>query len=263
MGAAVKADGTSVIVTGRLRDRSMKADIRVHYLGHAAFVLRFGDDLTVLTDYGAPNAWAAWGWDSPIHDVGELIPDVVTYSHTHHEDHCDESRRPEGVAHVLSGLERLNLKGVEIEPFRTSEKDVKEEDNSSYLFRYKGLKVLHLGDCQANIMGIEDEANRKRIKALFSESYDLLLMPIEGPEKFIRQAEMFIRAIGPKRIIPMHYWSEAYRGDFLTYLEEQEGAGERVYQIEETKTARYAFSASDAVVESIRVISLDPEPFDG
>ena len=238
----------------------MKADIQVHYLGHAAFVLRFGDDLTVLTDYGAPNAWAAWGWDSPVHDVGELIPDVVTYSHTHHEDHYDESRRPEGVTHILTGLESLSLKGVEIEPFRTSEKGVGEEDNSSYLFRYKGLQVLHLGDCQANIIGIEDEANRKRIKALFPESYDLLLMPIEGPEKFIRQAEIFIRVISPKRITPMHYWSEAYRRDFLTYLERQKQAGQRVYKIEEAESARYAFSVSDTVFGPVKVITLDPEP---
>lgn len=230
-------------------------------MGHASFVLRFGDDLIVLTDYGAPNAWVKWGWDSPIHDVGELVPDVVTYSHMHHEDHCDESRRPERVMHILTGVEGLALKGVEIKPFRTSEKDVGEEDNNSFLFRYKGLKVLHLGDCQANIMGIEDEANRKRVKALFSESYDLLLMPIEGPEKFIRQAEIFIREIGPKRIIPMHYWSVAYRRDFLTYLEKQEEAGERIYQIEETKSARYVLSISDAVSRPIRVISLDPEPF--
>ena len=245
------------------RNPSTKADVWVQYLGHASFVLQFGDNLTVLTDYGAPNAWVEWGWDSPIHDVGKLVPDIATYSHTHHEDHYDESRRPAGIAHILTGVEGLELKGVQIAPFRTSERDVGEEDNSSYLFQYRGVKVLHLGDCQANIIEIEDEINRKRIKALFSESYDLLLMPIEGPEKFIHQAEMFIREIGPKRVIPMHYWSETYKRDFLSYLERQEETGQRVYQIEKTKSARYAFSASDAISGPMRVISLDPESFNG
>jgi hypothetical protein len=216
----------------------------------------------VLTDYGAFNAWVERGWDSPIHDVGELIPDVVTYSHTHHEDHYDESRRPGNVGNVLTG-ESLELRGVEIVPVRTSEKKVGEEDNNSYLFKYKGLKVLHLGDCQANIMAIEEENNQKRIKGLFGESYDLLLMPIEGPKKFIRQAEMFLREIRPKRMIPMHYWSEAYRKDFFAYLERQEERGERVYQIEEPKGARYAFSVSDTIVGPVRVISLDPVVFCG
>ncbi|MBN2004431.1 MAG: MBL fold metallo-hydrolase, partial [Anaerolineae bacterium] len=233
------------------------------YLGHAAFVLQFGDDLTVLTDYGAPNAWAEWGWDSPIHDVGKLVPDLATYSHTHHADHYDESRRPHGIVNVLKGWEGMTLNGVSIEPMRTSERSLEEEDNCSYLFRYRGLKVLHLGDCQANIMGIEDEANRKRIKVLFPESYDLLLMPIEGPEKFIPQAERWIREINPKRVIPMHYWSEAYKREFLICLERQAVAGERIYRIEEPKSAQYAFSVFDVIAGPVRVISLDAEPFSG
>jgi L-ascorbate metabolism protein UlaG (beta-lactamase superfamily) len=241
---------------------SPEVDIWVHYLGHASFILQFGDDLTVLTDYGAFNAWAEWGWDSPIYDVGELIPDVVTYSHTHHEDHCDESRRPVNVGNVLKG-EGLELRGVEIVPVRTSEREVGEEDNSSYLFKYKGMKVLHLGDCQADIMGIEEEENRERIKRLFWERYDLLLMPIEGVEKFIRQAEVFLREIRPLRMIPMHYWSEAYRGDFLAHLETREEGGEQVYHIEEPHSARYSFSIGDTAGGPVRVISLDPAAFCG
>lgn len=56
--------------------------IGVHYLGHSSFVLQFGNAATVLVDYGAFNAWVEWGWDSPIYDVGDLIPDIMTYSHT-------------------------------------------------------------------------------------------------------------------------------------------------------------------------------------
>ncbi len=43
-------------------------NVQIHYLGHSAFVLTF-DKITVVTDYGKPNAWKEWGWDSPIHDM--------------------------------------------------------------------------------------------------------------------------------------------------------------------------------------------------
>ena len=121
--------------------------VHIHYLGHASFVLRFGNGVDVLTDYGSPNAWAEWGWDSPIHDVGDLVPDVVTYSHTHHADHCDPDRRPGGIPHILTGLDSLSLAGLEIVPIRTSELSLDDTDNTSYLFSYAGLRILHLGDC--------------------------------------------------------------------------------------------------------------------
>jgi L-ascorbate metabolism protein UlaG (beta-lactamase superfamily) len=243
--------------------RLPEGEIRVHYLGHASFVLQFGDDLTVLTDYGAFNAWVEWGWDSPIHDVGGLVPDVITYSHTHHQDHCDKSRMPENAPHVLSGWEGLVLKEVEIEPVRTSERSLAEEDNSSYVFRYKGVKVVHLGDCQANIMQIGDEGNRKRIKELLPDTYDLLLMPIEGQEGFIQQAEAFLGLLRPKRVVPMHYWSKEYKRAFLSYLGRSQETGGWGYQIEQVGGARYAFSVHDSSVERVSVVSLEAEPFSG
>jgi L-ascorbate metabolism protein UlaG (beta-lactamase superfamily) len=58
----------------------------VHYLGHAAFLLRLDNGVTVLTDHGESRAY---GLDSPIYDIGALRPDVVTRSH----DHADHAGR--------------------------------------------------------------------------------------------------------------------------------------------------------------------------
>ena len=63
--------------------------LKVHYLGHSAFVLEFDNGIRVVTDYGYENAWAEWGWDDPIASLNDLVPDVMTFSHTHHEDHYD------------------------------------------------------------------------------------------------------------------------------------------------------------------------------
>lgn len=59
-------------------------ELKIHYLGHSAFVLEFDNGITVVTDYGHENVWKEWGWDSPINTINRLVPDVMTYSHTNH-----------------------------------------------------------------------------------------------------------------------------------------------------------------------------------
>ena len=61
-------------------------------MGHSSFIIQFDNGISILTDYGKYNAWVQWGWDSPIHDIGDFVPDIMTYSHTHHEDHYDVDR---------------------------------------------------------------------------------------------------------------------------------------------------------------------------
>ena len=134
------------------------AVVEIHYLGHSAFVLEFGNGVTIVTDYGHYNAWVDWGWDSPIHDIGDLVPDVMTYSHTHHDDHYDPERIPDGVAHILTEYDSLTIEGIHIKPIRTCEESINTESNSSYIITYKDLKICHLGDAQAQIMKIEEGA---------------------------------------------------------------------------------------------------------
>ncbi len=120
--------------------------LKIHYLGHSAFVLEFDNGITVVTDYGEPNAWVQFGWDSPIHSIGDLIPDVMTYSHTHHADHYDPSRIPAGVGYILKDMDSLSIDGLSITPIRVCESNINVEDNTAFLFSYKGFRFLHLGD---------------------------------------------------------------------------------------------------------------------
>ena len=113
---------------------SEEAVVKIHYLGHSAFVLQFDNGTNIVTDYGHYNAWVDWGWDSPIHNMGELIPDVMTYSHTNHEDHFDPDRIPEGVSHILTEYLTLEIDGIHIKPIRTCEESIYAESNSSYIF---------------------------------------------------------------------------------------------------------------------------------
>lgn len=80
-------------------------------------------------------------------------------------------------------------------------------------------------------------------------------MTIEGKQKFIPQAERFIDLLKPDRIIPMHFWSEDYRDDFLAYLKTQNDSGKR-YRIQESDISEYHLFASESI-DSIRKTSSD------
>ena len=243
---------------GTFHAQALEPLVKIHYLGHSAFVLQFDNGITIVTDYGHYNAWVKWGWDSPIHSINDLKPDVLTYSH-HHEDHYDPDRIPQGVTHILTDLDSLTIREIEIKPVRTCEDDITVESNSSYIFTYKGLKICHLGDAQAYIMAIDTTKVRNHITDLFKDTFDVLIMPIEGKQKFIPQAEKFIDLLKPKVIIPAHFWSQEYMENFLTYLETQKRSGKK-YQTNRVNGAKFNFSGS-ATTDLIKVIVLDRAPF--
>jgi L-ascorbate metabolism protein UlaG (beta-lactamase superfamily) len=233
----------------------------IHYLGHASFLLHFDNGITILTDYGKPNAWVHEGWDSPIHSIGNLTPDVVTYSHTHHEDHYDPTRLLRPPRHILTKPTSLGVQGVAIEPIRTCEASPDMADNTSYAFTYRGLRLLHLGDCQANITQIGDPVNRERLAALFPEPFDLVLMPIEGKARYFHEAASFLDMLHPRRVIPMHYWSEACREEFLRLLVERSQDGRTPYIIEQDGTSEYRLRAHDHTTQAVTLVVLTPSPY--
>lgn len=237
--------------------KSASGNVQIHYLGHASFVLRFDNGVTILTDYGTSNPW---GLTSPIHGLGIFLPDVATYSHTHHIDHYG-GPVPENVPYVLSDADSLHLNGIDIHPIRTCELSLDNEDCTSYLFIYKGLKILHLADAQAYIKAVDQEEVKKRIRHIYPDKYDLLLMTIGGRRDIIREAEAFIDLLQPKNVIPMHYWSPEYKADFLSYLENRSVSSGKQYSIQKPGSAQYVLSTSDKNTTPIRIISLDPAPY--
>ena len=215
-------------------------NIQIHYLGHSAFVLQF-DNINVVTDYGKPNAWKQWGWDSPIHDIDTLMPDVMTYSHLH-EDHYDSTRIPQGVKHILMNGDDLEIEGLKITAIPTCENTFGEFNNTSYLFNYKGYNILHTGDIQGMIANIDNDSVAEYFISNYPKNIDLLIMPIEGKIKYIPQAEKFIRLIDPGRVIPTHYWSQEYLDEFIAYLKEKNRLETR-YRINHIKQSKFYFNS--------------------
>lgn len=209
-------------------------DIQVHYLGHSAFIMQF-DTILVVTDYGKPNAWKQWGWDSPISDVRDLIPDIMTYSHLH-DDHYDSARIPKGIKYILKNGKNLYLNGLKIESIATCEDVFGDFNNNSYLFTYKGINILHTGDIQIMIANIENDTIAQYVKNNLPNNVDVLIMPIEGKIKYVDKTYKFIELLKPKVVIPAHYWSKEYLNDFITFIENKYNMDfpYKIYNIEES-----------------------------
>jgi L-ascorbate metabolism protein UlaG (beta-lactamase superfamily) len=228
-------------------------DIRIHYLGHSAFVLQFDNGVSILTDYGQSRAY---GLDSPIYDVGDFQPTIVTYSH-HHPDH--DRGATFDTDHVLDGLDELTLEGISLQPVLTMEKA--KEDNASYLITYKGFTILHLGDAQGDISRVDREDVRQHLGEIFPGTIDLLLVPIGWTRDILTEAEAAVALLQPRRVIPIHYWSSAEKADFLALLADRNQTAGASYQIQEIGDAEYDIWIDGAEVTPIQIISLEPAPF--
>jgi L-ascorbate metabolism protein UlaG (beta-lactamase superfamily) len=230
--------------------------LRLHYLGHSSFILRFVNGVSVLTDYGKSNSF---GLDSPIYELGGLHPDVVLYSH--HDDDHDRGDEFPG-ATILDGAhlhEEVGIDEIVFEPIKTSEHA--SGDNTSFLIGFEGLKILFAGDCQGDIDAIDQPAERERLETLFPGRIDLLLVPIDWTQPIAAHAAAFVELLRPHAVIPMHYWSEQAKAAFLALLKEENSRGEKRFLIEELERPDYAIDRVSDRDAAIRVISLEPAPF--
>jgi L-ascorbate metabolism protein UlaG (beta-lactamase superfamily) len=234
--------------------------LHIHYIGHCAFILRFNNNISVVTDYANSYPYYSAAYNSPIYNIYDSVPDVATYSHRH-TDHYAPGRLPKGVNRILENLDSMEIEGLRIHPVRTSEANTSTPDNSSFIFQYKGFTVVHTGDLTANMKALEDPGQKSHLRELFPDSVDVLLCIIDGVSSFIPEAEAFIDFLHPKIVIPMHYWTPATKISFLNYLQNENVKNGKNYQIVETGNADFAISENDATPNFIRVVSLNPYPY--
>lgn len=251
----------------------------LHYLGHASFVLTFEDTLTVLTDYGESNAY---GLDSPVHSLATLVPDIITRSHEH-SDHAGGTL-PEGpIRHMISGMESLSAASVDqgqrfqmgnlrISTIPTHEGPLKTPpDNTSFLFDFRGLKILHLGDCQGLMLalggGAEEEGTQVRdeavgaIRSLYPDHYDLVLLPIGFVHDILTEAAEFVTHLDTDAVVPMHFWSPGDRDRFLTLMEGRHDRRGRSYRSRNFPGAELALPTGPRPEDTVLVIGLSPGPW--
>jgi len=229
-----------------------------HYLGHSAFLIIFDNGSSILCDYGQPNAYEEYGWSSPVMDIGTYRPTLCTVSHTH-ADHYDSCRIAACTHRVLCSNDTLEINGIRIIPFAVAENDALQPDNRAYLIEYEGIRVLHLGDCQADILDRERPETARRISQL-PQNCDVVLLPIEGRNKLLNQLEQYISILQPETIIPMHYWSEEYKEAFLERMEQVSKTNGTEYRIVRELNSSYSYVPGGERNE-VLIISLTPAPY--
>jgi len=233
-----------------------KNEVKLHYLGHSAVFLEFNEKVTLLCDYGKENAYLEWGWDSPIYDAGMPGPDLLCYSHFH-DDHFDEERASHYDAVRISGEIDTCVKKLKIIDFPSSEKDISRYDNHSYLFSIGDIRVLHLGDCQADIMMINDPAHAWNLEQRYPKDCDIMIMPIEGTQKYIPQAIKMVELLEPRVLLPSHFWSEAYKQEFMNEIERVYTKHNKNLQVIHSDGPNY-FYRKNGIKDVLLILDLKP-----
>lgn len=245
-------------------------EVSVHYLGHASFVLKFGDGPVVLTDYGESNAY---GLDSPIHGLGEMVPDIVTLSHEH-ADHAG-GELPEGIGTLLDTDQAFSQGSLTITPVPTHETTLLRPDNLGFLFEYRGLKILHMGDCQGLIVALRGgalspdggrydlEGIRELAETIYPDHYDLVLLPIGSTDNILAEAAEFAGFLDAEIIVPMHYWSPDDKAAFLERMADRLDPGGQPYDSREVGGATLTLGPEAETMGPVKVLGLTPAPYPG
>ena len=179
--------------------------MRIKFYAHASFRLE-ADGLAVITDPYTPGPGNS-GFD-PI----EERADVVIMSAATDAFHSAPSH-VRGEPIVINALELppegAEVRGIRIRPFPAYESktfDYQKEfgrdpdANALYHFTLGGLRVLHMGD-------IGNPVAPEHLDALRGQVDILLALTGEHATIALNDLDDAIKAIGPRVIIPMHYFS--------------------------------------------------------
>ncbi len=173
-------------------------ELKITYLGHAAFLLEAGETRVLMDPY-APGTgkYAALG----------LEADVVTVSHEHSDHNYIQAAR--GNPRVLRGLTADGSQwqdvdyaadGISFASVGTFHDDTGGRDrgrNAAFIVDLDGLRLVHLGDLGHPL--IEEQADNL-------SPVDILLIPTGGHYTIgPAEADQVIEQLRPRVVIPMHY----------------------------------------------------------
>jgi L-ascorbate metabolism protein UlaG (beta-lactamase superfamily) len=176
--------------------------MKIKFYAHACFRLE-GDGRSVVTDPYNPKI----SWFDPIDEPADL---VLMSSNTD-EFHCDPSH-VQGNPKVVNTMEvppqGMQVDGLFVRAFPSRERyqwplmirGILPRKNAMYSFTLGGVRVLHTGD-------IGRAFSSAQLKALAGQ-VDVMIA-LAGAVHNIEHDDLMkgIEAIGPKVVIPMHYYS--------------------------------------------------------
>ena len=179
--------------------------MKIKFYAHASFRLE-ADGLAVVTDPYTPGPGHS-GFD-PINEAADL---VIMSSAT--DDFHSDPSHVRGEPIVVNALELppegTEVRGIPIRSFRAYESktfDYQSEfgrdpdANALYLFTLGGLRVLHMGDIGNPVAGEHLEALRGQVDILLALTGEHATIALDD-------LDAAIKAIGPRVVIPMHYFN--------------------------------------------------------
>lgn len=175
--------------------------MKIRFYAHASFRLE-ADGLTVITDPYTPGPHNS-GFD-PIDEPS----DVVIMSSATDPFHSDPSH-VRGDPIVVNALELppegSEVRGIYVRPFPAMESMTFDfgrdpDANAMYLFTLGGLRVLHMGDIGNPVSQGHFDALRGNVDVLFALTGAHATIALED-------LDAAIETIGPRVVIPMHYYS--------------------------------------------------------
>lgn len=190
--------------------------MKIRFYAHASFRLE-ADGLVVVTDPYTPGEQVS-GFD-PIDEPA----DVVIMSSATDDFHSDPSH-VRGEPTVVNALELppegADVRGLQVRPFPAMESTTFDfgrdpDANALYLFTLGGLRVLHMGDIGNPVPQGHLDALRGNVDLLFALTGAHATIDLDD-------LDAAIDAVGPRVVIPMHYFSPRGRLDIEpveTFLE--------------------------------------------
>ena len=187
-----------------------REEVLIHYVAHAAFLIRSHGGLNMVTDFT--------GFTGTL----PLIPDVVTMNHAH-SSHFTPYPDP-AIPHVLPGWgargegidHRLDLGEVLVRnvstDIRSGFSGIETEGNSIFVFEMAGLCIGHLGH-------LHHEPTTEQYAAL--GRVDVVMAPVDGGYTLPLPVMMsVVQRLKSSIVIPMHWFSDYALEAFLTGMAE-------------------------------------------
>ncbi len=177
--------------------------MKITFYAHASFRLE-GDGLTVVTDPFTP----AISHFDPINEPA----DIVLMSSATDDFHCDASHvtgSPVVVNTLVLPPEGVTVKGLKVTSFPATESltfDYQSEygrdpdANALYHFSLGGLRFLHMGDIGTAIPQGHIDVLKGKVDVLLALTGEHATIALDDLDDAIAQ-------IGPRAVIPMHYFS--------------------------------------------------------
>lgn len=173
--------------------------MKIEWLGHSSFKLTESTGTSIITD---PYDSKGVGTSYP-----DVTADIVTVSHKHF-DH-DAIRAVDGAPTVIDVPGVVEINGVNIYgflSFHDKKRGALRGKNIVYRFRMDGVEICHLGD-------IGEELSPMLAELI--GSVNVLMIPVGGKYTIdAEEAKEYVDMLMPDVVIPMHYKTDGYNGEF-------------------------------------------------